>query len=193
MPRASISCIQTDRQTERKTQTQTQTRTQTQTQTQTQTRRCEALAAAADSACISRVSQVSQAPDKEGEEVYPAEESEEDSDALVRSLVRQYQDEMSDAEGGRGGASGDVLGRGSLVSDSLVYDAWPHDALAQKPLNSWVRSAGVEQWVGEAVTCEKSRHAKRHAIATHFACQTLDARAWGERMMMEVCVRKPCV
>jgi hypothetical protein len=36
----------------------------------------------------------------------------------------------------------------------------------------------VEQWVLEAVTCVKSRHTKGHAIALHFACQTLDAHAW---------------
>ena len=36
----------------------------------------------------------------------------------------------------------------------------------------------MEQWVLEAVKCVKSRHTKGHAIALHFACQTLDAHAW---------------
>ena len=48
----------------------------------------------------------------------------------------------------------------------------------QKALDPWSRSAGVEQCVLEAVTSLTSRHAKRHAIALHFACQTQDAEAW---------------
>ena len=74
-----------------------------------------------------------------------------------------------------------------------LHDGSPHDGLTQKPFDPWARSAGVEQWVFSVVTCENSRHAKCRAIARHFACQTLDARAWWGRGVMEVCVRKPCV
>ena len=75
------------------------------------------------------------------------------------------------------------------MSDGRLHDGSPHDALTQKPLDPRVRSAEVEQWVFAAVTCENSRHAKRHAIAVHFACQSLDARAWWKRGVVEVCVR----
>jgi len=64
------------------------------------------------------------------------------------------------------------------VSDDLLHDAWPYDAQMQKALDPWSRSAGVEQCVLEAETCVKSRHAKRHVIALHFASQTQDAEAW---------------
>ena len=79
------------------------------------------------------------------------------------------------------------------MSDGLLHDGSPHDALTQKPFDPWVRSARVDQWVGEAVTCENSRHANRHAIALQFACQTLDARSWWGRGVMEVNVRNACV
>jgi hypothetical protein len=79
------------------------------------------------------------------------------------------------------------------VSDGRLHDGSPHDAQTQKPLDPRVRSVEVEQWVFAAVTCENSRHAKRHSIALHFACQSLDARAWWKRGVVEVCVRTPFV
>ena len=33
------------------------------------------------------------------------------------------------------------------MSDDLLHDGWPHDALMQKPFDPWVRSAWVEQCV----------------------------------------------
>jgi hypothetical protein len=64
------------------------------------------------------------------------------------------------------------------VSDGRLHDGSPHDALTQKALDPRVRSVEVERWVFAAVTCEHSRHANRHAIALHFACQSLDAGGW---------------
>jgi len=80
-----------------------------------------------------------------------------------------------------------------IIKDTSLHDGSPHDALTQKPFDPWARSAWVEQWVFAVVTCETRRHTKRHDIALLFACQTLDALAWWERGVMEVCVRKPCV
>jgi len=55
------------------------------------------------------------------------------------------------------------------VPEVRLHDGSPHDALTQKPFCIWARSAWVEQWAITVVTCD-SRHAKRHAIALHFAC-----------------------
>ena len=79
------------------------------------------------------------------------------------------------------------------MSDGLLHDGSPHDALTQKPFDPWAKSAWVEQWVFAVVMCETSRHSNRQVIALYFACQTLDARAWWGRGVMEVCVRKPCI
>ena len=57
------------------------------------------------------------------------------------------------------------------MSDSLVYDAWPHDALTQKPLDSWVRSACVEQWVGEAF-CVCAQQAHKTTCHSNAFCMT---------------------
>ena len=78
------------------------------------------------------------------------------------------------------------------MSDGLLHDGSPHDALTRKAFDTSARSAWVEQWVFAVVMVKTSSHTKRHAIALHFACQTLDARAWWGRGVMEVCVRKPC-
>ena len=40
------------------------------------------------------------------------------------------------------------------MPDVRLHDASPHDALTQKPLDPWARSAWVEQWAFAVVTCD---------------------------------------
>ena len=58
-----------------------------------------------------------------------------------------------------------------VTSLNRLHDAWPHDALTLAPRDPWTRSAGVERWGRETVTCANSWHANGHAIALELACQ----------------------
>ena len=64
------------------------------------------------------------------------------------------------------------------MADGRLHDGSPVDEVTAKPGDHRVRRDEVERWGFAGGRSEKSRHANGHAIALHFACQTLDARGW---------------